>query len=115
MSHEKHGLLKATVLQFAYKLRKKEAFFKLSWMRVYRSIFVCVLNSRNWTSQKCRQVKSVTASVGIFCGKTQKEEGKPQETNLKGEVGQDLCCATLWFVSDHQQCSWGVPQSFGGM
>lgn len=43
MSHEKHGLLWATVLQFAYKLMKKEAFLKLSCARVYRSISVYII------------------------------------------------------------------------
>lgn len=54
---------------------------KLSWscVRVCRSISVCIRNSRSWISRKCRQVKSVTAQMGIFGGKTQKEEGKTKE------------------------------------
>lgn len=88
MSHEKHCLLQATAQQFAYKLMKKEAFFKLSCVRVYSSISVCVHNSRSWTPHKCGWVKSVAAQMGIFCGKTQKEEGKPKEIpTSRGEVG----------------------------
>lgn len=87
-----------------------------SCVRVYRSISVCIHNSRSWTSHKCRQVKSVTAWMGIFCGKTQKEEGKTKEIpSSRGEVGQGFWCAALWFVPGHQQCSWGMPRSHAGM
>lgn len=61
-SHEKHGLLQATVLQFAYKLMKKEAFFKLSRARVYGRICVyIILIAEAGLLINVRWVKSVTA------------------------------------------------------
>lgn len=85
MSYEKHGLLQATVLQFAYKLMKKEAFFKLSCVRVYRSISVCVHNSRSWSSHKCRWVKSVAAEWESSVEKPRKRKESLRKYQLEGE------------------------------